>query len=207
MSCRPAQQLFPFGSIYASSNRGEIRVSAVVQPSSRSPAPAGGPFGSREIAGSRRAARHLRASFSVFLEIDAQPTGGEAAVAGKCFPCDQCRQLERLRDRHAADLPCGHRGEYEVVVFQRPLQDRSRVALRGRRSSSPGPKRCVPRLRSSPGPRLSGAEMLGQRADIRVRQRRLNRVADRRDPRARRLGGDPEQLARHRSGDGGLAPL
>src|SRR6059058_2708262 len=47
-------------------------------------------------------------------------------------------QLVRLRDRHAADLSCGHLGEDEFVVFQRPAEDCSRVALRGRRCSSPG---------------------------------------------------------------------
>jgi hypothetical protein len=74
----------------------------------------------------------------VFLEIEAQPAGGEAALAVRLFPRDQCGQLERLGDRHAADLSCGHLGEHEVVPFQRPPKDRSRVALRGRRSSSRG---------------------------------------------------------------------
>jgi hypothetical protein len=77
----------------------------------------------------------------VFLEPEAQPAGGEAAVAVRLFPRDQCRQLERLGDRHPTDLPRGYLGEHEVVVFQRPPKDRSRVALRGRRCSSPGPKR------------------------------------------------------------------
>jgi hypothetical protein len=77
----------------------------------------------------------------VFLEIDAEPAGGEAAVAVRLFAGDQCRQLERLGDRHAADLSCGHLGKHEVVVFQRPPENRSRMALRGRRSSSPGPRR------------------------------------------------------------------
>jgi hypothetical protein len=75
----------------------------------------------------------------VFLEIEAQPATGKAAVAVRLLPRDQRRQLKRLGDRHAADLSGGHLGEDEVVVFQRPLEDRSRVALRGRRCSSPGP--------------------------------------------------------------------
>jgi hypothetical protein len=79
--------------------------------------------------------------FLVLLEPQAEPAGGEPGVAVRLFPCDQCRQLERLGDGHAADLSCGHLGEYEVVVFQRPPKDRSRMALRGRRCSSPGPRR------------------------------------------------------------------
>ena len=34
----------------------------------------------------------------VFLEKEAEPAGGEAAVAVRLFPRDQCRQLERLSD-------------------------------------------------------------------------------------------------------------
>jgi hypothetical protein len=55
------------------------------------------------------------------------------------FPRDQRRQLEGLGDRHPADPSCGYLGEDEVVVFERPPKDRSRVAcevaaapLRGR---------------------------------------------------------------------------
>ena len=58
----------------------------------------------------------------VFLEPEAEPAGGKAAVAVMLFPPDQCRQLERLGDRHAADLSRGHLGEYEVVAFQGPLK-------------------------------------------------------------------------------------
>ncbi len=67
------------------------------------------------------------------------PAGGEAAVAVRLLPGDQRRQLERLGDRHPADLSRGHLGEHEVAAFQRPPEDRSRMALRGRRSSSLGP--------------------------------------------------------------------
>jgi hypothetical protein len=55
----------------------------------------------------------------------------------RLLPRDQCRQLKPLRDRHAPDLSRGHLGEDEVVVFQRPPKDRSRMALRGRRYPSP----------------------------------------------------------------------
>jgi hypothetical protein len=53
----------------------------------------------------------------VFLEIEAEPAGGEAAVALGLFPRDQCRQLERLGDRHAADLSRGHLGKFEVAAL------------------------------------------------------------------------------------------
>ena len=74
----------------------------------------------------------------VLLEPETEPAGCEAAVAVRLLPCDQCGELERLGDRHPADLSRGHFGEHEVVVFQRPPEDRSRMALRGRRSSSRG---------------------------------------------------------------------
>jgi hypothetical protein len=35
----------------------------------------------------------------VFLEVEAEPASGDAAVAVRLFPRDQGRQLERLRDR------------------------------------------------------------------------------------------------------------
>ena len=53
----------------------------------------------------------------MFLEIQAMPAGGEAAVALGLLPRDQRRQLERLGNRHPADLSRGHLGEDEVVVF------------------------------------------------------------------------------------------
>jgi hypothetical protein len=65
----------------------------------------------------------------MFLEVEAQPAGGEAAVAVRLFARDQCRELERLGDRDPADLSRRYLSEHEVVVFQRPAEDRSRVAL------------------------------------------------------------------------------
>jgi hypothetical protein len=104
-------------------------------------APARGPLGPRAIAGSKRAARHLERRLLVFLEIEAQPAGGEAAVTVRLLPCDQCRQLERLGDRHSADLSSRHLGGDKVAAFQRSSKDRSRVALRGRRSLLSGAER------------------------------------------------------------------
>ena len=73
-----------------------------------------------------------------FVFFEAEPAGSEAAVAVRLFSRDQGRELERLGNRHPADLSGGHLGEYEVASFQRPAEDGSRVALRGRRSSSRG---------------------------------------------------------------------
>jgi len=112
-----------------------------VRLSAESQEPQHGPLGCLAIADSRRVARHLRASPSRILKIEAEPAGGEAAIVVRLFARNQCRQLERFGDRHAADLSSGHLREDEVVVFQRPPEDRSRMALRGRRSSSSGPRR------------------------------------------------------------------
>ena len=57
-----------------------------------------GPLRSREIAGSRRAGRHLRAWLLVFLEPEAEPAGGEAAMAVRLFPRHQRRPLEGFGD-------------------------------------------------------------------------------------------------------------
>ena len=92
----------------------------------------------------------LKRRLLVFLEINTEPASGKAAVAFGLFPRDQRRQLERLGDCHPADLPRGHLGEHEVVVFQRPPEDRSRVALRGRRCSSPGSSLLTEKLTDAP---------------------------------------------------------
>jgi len=77
----------------------------------------------------------------VFLEPEAEPAGGEAAVAFGLPLRDQHRQLERLSDLHAADLSRGHLGQDEVATFQRPLEDRSRVALARSTLLLSGPRR------------------------------------------------------------------
>jgi hypothetical protein len=68
---------------------------------------------------------------------EAELAGSEAAVAVRLFSRDQGRELERLGNRHPADLS-GVTWAYQVAAFQRPAEDGSRVALRGRRSSSRG---------------------------------------------------------------------
>jgi hypothetical protein len=90
------------------------------RPSSESRAPRRGPSGSRAIVGSRRAGRHRRASPSRAPRARGTPARGEAAVAVRLLPRDQCRQLERLCDHHPADLSRGHLREHEVVAFPAP---------------------------------------------------------------------------------------
>jgi hypothetical protein len=66
------------------------------------------------------------------------------------LPRDEGCEIKRLGDCHPADLSRGHLGEHEVVVFQRPPQDDSRVALRGRRCSSPGSPLLTEKLTDAP---------------------------------------------------------
>jgi hypothetical protein len=53
----------------------------------------------------------------------------------RLFPRDQRRQLERLGDRHAADLSAGHLGEYEVVVLRSDPRCRLSYGKRQRAAS------------------------------------------------------------------------
>jgi hypothetical protein len=62
-------------------------------------------------------------------------------MLARSLPGDQGRQVERLDEADVADLPRRRLGDEQVVVLERSLEDRARVALRGRRSSSPGPRR------------------------------------------------------------------
>ena len=55
------------------------------------------------------------------------------------FPRNQCRQFERLGEADPADFLRCRFGNEQVLVLERSLEDGARVALRGRRSSSPGP--------------------------------------------------------------------
>jgi hypothetical protein len=74
----------------------------------------------------------------VLLEIDAEPAGGEAAVAVRLLPRHQRRELERLRIVTRPIFRAVTSARTRFVAFQRPPEDRSSVALRGRRSSSRG---------------------------------------------------------------------
>ena len=75
-----------------------------------------------------------------------------------CLPGDQGRQLKRLNKTDVSDLPSGRLGNEQILVLERPLEDSPRVALRGRRRSSPGP---------SGKPSLSGhKDSRGKKTDV-----------------------------------------
>jgi hypothetical protein len=118
-----------------------------VRLSSGSRAPLRGPWRSKEIAGSRTTTRHLRESPFRALRARGKATARRSGRSVQAVSRDQRRQLERLGDRHPVDLAGGHLGEDEVVVLKRPAEDGSRVALRGRRCSSPGAETAIPTLR------------------------------------------------------------
>jgi hypothetical protein len=117
------------------------RVSPGVRPSSRALSPRRGSQGRKRSQVRDQQLDLFERCLLVLLEVQARPAGSEPAVAVRLLPRNECRQLERLGDGHPANLSCGHSGEDEVVVFQRPPEDRSRMALRGRGCSSPGPRR------------------------------------------------------------------
>jgi hypothetical protein len=54
---------------------------------------------------------------------------------------DQDGQLERIAEIDLRELLRSRLGSEQVPALQRFLEDPVRVALRGRRSSSPGPRR------------------------------------------------------------------
>jgi hypothetical protein len=64
---------------------------------------------------------------------------GYALLPGLFFPGDQERQLERVGEPEPGKLLRRRLCDEQVLVLERPAEDRSRVALRGRRSSSLGP--------------------------------------------------------------------
>jgi hypothetical protein len=78
----------------------EREVSPAARPSSGSPAPGRGPFGWREIAGSRRAARHPRASPARVPRGTGTATGAGAGGSGTPRQADEgvglTRELRRL---------------------------------------------------------------------------------------------------------------
>jgi hypothetical protein len=78
----------------------EREVSPAARPSSGSPAPGRGPFGWREIAGSRRAARHPRASPARVPRGTGTATGAGAGGSGAPRQADEgvglTRELRRL---------------------------------------------------------------------------------------------------------------
>jgi hypothetical protein len=79
--------------------------------------------------------RQISRATSASVSPNRGEIGGRGATGFALIADERCRRLP------AADLPRGHLGEYEVVVLERPPENRSRMALRGRRCSSRGPRR------------------------------------------------------------------
>jgi len=74
------------------------------------------------------------------LEPFEQPACGDTRMALRLLVGDQRSQLEQVCERRPRDLGAERRlGDDEVAALDRPLEDRSRMALRGDPTSSPGP--------------------------------------------------------------------
>ena len=79
-------------------------------------------------------------------------------MPARTLPGDRRRQLEGLDEADVADLLRRCLGDEQVLVLERSLEDGARVALRGRRRSSPGP---------SGKPSLSGhKDSRGKKTDV-----------------------------------------
>jgi hypothetical protein len=79
--------------------------------------------------------------FIVLLEVTQESAGRDPWMPARLLAGDQQRQLKRVCEPEPGEFFCGHLGTRQVAAFQRPPKDRPRVALRGRRCSSPGPRR------------------------------------------------------------------
>jgi hypothetical protein len=75
----------------------------------------------------------------MFLEVAQQPAGRDTRMPVRFLLRDRQRQLERFAETDPADLLRGRLGDKQVVVLDGSLEDGARMALRGRRRSSPGP--------------------------------------------------------------------
>src|SRR5262249_20521089 len=75
----------------------------------------------------------------VFLEVAQQPADRDPRMPARRLPSDQGRQLECLDEADVTDLLGRRLGDEQVVVLECSFEDCARMALRGRRASSPGP--------------------------------------------------------------------
>jgi len=78
-------------------------------------------------------------------------------MPARILASDEKRQLERLGEADPSDLLGRRLGNERVAVHERPAEDRVGTALRGRRSSSPGPGRP-----SQSKEQLAGSSLLGE---------------------------------------------
>jgi hypothetical protein len=67
-----------------------------------------------------------------FLEPPRQPAGRDAGVPARILHRDQGRELQRLGETDAANLAQRRLGDEKVPALDRSLEDRPRMALRGR---------------------------------------------------------------------------
>ena len=72
------------------------------------------------------------------LQIAQQPPRSDSRVATRLSLGDQDRQLEQLGERRTAERAERRLRDRQVAAFDRPLEDRPRLALRGR-GAFPGP--------------------------------------------------------------------
>jgi hypothetical protein len=87
--------------------------------------------------------------FTDVLEVAEEPAGRNPRMSARILAGDQQRQLERVCEAKPREfLGCRLRDE-QVPVLERSPEDGARMALRSRRSSSPGPRRLAEFIRES----------------------------------------------------------
>jgi hypothetical protein len=137
-----------------------------------------GPKGQRRVpvavSGERSEARSDHRSFVdrrvvAFLEIAQQPARRDERLPARILARDQQRQLERLGEADPSDLLRRRLRDEQVPALERSTKDCPWVALRNRRSSSPGPGRP-----SQSKEQLAGSSLLGEDT---TRQCRLEKGA------------------------------
>jgi hypothetical protein len=65
----------------------------------------------------------------MLVEEPACPSGARSSVAACVVLRDQRDELERLTERHLADLPSGRLSHEQVATLDRPVERRSWVSL------------------------------------------------------------------------------
>ena len=95
----------------------------------------------------------------ILLEVAEQPPGRDPRMPTRVFPRDEDRQLERVDQDELRQILRRRKRHEHVAALERPLEDRVRMALRGRRSSSLGAAAAHDLIdRRSDGPRLDSME-------------------------------------------------
>ena len=76
----------------------------------------------------------------ILLKVAQEPARSDPLVPAWTSRGDEDREFERVEQTELRQLPCSGYGRKHVATPNRSLEDRVRVALRGRRSSSLGAK-------------------------------------------------------------------